>query len=140
MKTNPTSLQTWLLGTTGALIVFYFIFDIQLSIISGIVLLAVWIVSFTLDIHSTFSKPGLFQYESNVLLVKLQNKTGTIPGSILLGSIELLLVFIASVFFGKGSVDFVSFCVIASCAGNFHLLWYCSNKKFAKNIITHHNA
>ena len=126
------SSHTWLLGTTGALVVFYFVFDIQLDPHTSIVLVGMWIASFCLDIKSTFAHPELFQYESNQFFVILCDKFGKMAGCLLLGTVELLVVFVVTLFFTRGNIDIMSFAVIAACVGIFHLLWYNSNKNFAK--------
>ncbi len=104
----------------------------------SIILIGMWITSFYLDIKSTFATPDLFQYESNLFFVILCNKFGKIVGCALLGAVELLLVFAVTLFFTRGNVDVVSFAVITACVGNFHLLWYASNKKFVKTFPSHH--
>ena len=129
-----TSSHTWLLGTTGALIVFYFVFDIRLDPHTSIILIGMWAVSFCLDIKSTFAHPELFQYESNPFFVILCDKFGKMAGCLLLGTVELLLVFVVTLFFTRGDIDIMSFAVIAACVGIFHLLWYDSNKNFAKEF------
>lgn len=134
------SSHTRLLGTTGALIIFYFVFDIILDPHVSIVLIGMWIASFYLDIKSTFAKPELFQYESNLFFVILCSKFGKIAGCALLGTVELLLVFAVTLFFTRGNVDVISFAVIAAGVGNFHLLWYASNKKFAKTLPSCHHS
>ena len=133
------SSHTWLLGTTGALVIFYFVFDIRLDQRISFVLIGMWIASFCLDIKSTFAQAELFQYESNLFLVMLCSKFGKIAGCALLGTVELLLVFAVTLFFTRGNVDVISFAVIAACVGNFHLLWYSSNKKFAKTFSSRHS-
>lgn len=134
MKVTP---QTCLLGITGTLLVFYFILDIRLSRTCGIALAVIWMVSFYLDMKSTFARPELFEYESNVLLVLLCKKLGIVAGCAMLGCVELLLILMVTFFFNKGDLDWISFSVVAACVGVFHLLWYHSNKQFAKNINPH---
>jgi len=127
---RTASQQTWLLVGTGALLVFYFVLDIRLGYAGGMILMILWFVSFYLDIKSTFSKPELFSYESNMFLAWLCKKEGKIFGSIVLGATELLLILVATILFVR-SFDWTSYSIIAACVANFHLLWFTSNRQFA---------
>jgi len=92
-----------------------------------------WIVCMSFDLHTTFQRKELLQYETNPILSYLLEKT-TIKKTILLYiSFQVLcILFLPVIFFWQ--IDFVYSGIFAVFAGVIHIIGGISNQKLMKDF------